>query len=116
MLKKHTHKSENIPIKIIFKSNNIPQNFIHTLFILTICLKKYLDNPFHTNNFFKSINSHKSYHTNPQINIITIKEHYENKTYFVIFVVINHIMRHKAKIYNQCTYTTIFIKKKIIII
>ena len=28
-----------------------------------------------------------------------------------IFVVINQINKHKAKIYNQCTYTQIIIKK-----
>ena len=30
---------------------------------------------------------------------------------FVIFVVINQANKHKAKIYNQCTYTQIVIKK-----
>ena len=29
----------------------------------------------------------------------------------MIFLVISHINRHKAKIYNQCTYTQIIIKK-----
>ena len=28
-----------------------------------------------------------------------------------IFMVINQINKHKAKIYNQCTYTKIIIKK-----
>ena len=29
----------------------------------------------------------------------------------VIFVLVNQIKKHKAKIYNQCTYTQIIIKK-----
>ena len=48
-------------------------------------------NPFYTNNF------HKNLHTNPQTNI-TI-------TRINIFVVINQINKHKAKIYDQCSYT-----------
>ena len=50
---------------------------------------------------FKSINSHKNHHTNPQTNIII--------TGINIFVVINQTNKHEAKIYNQCTYTLIII-------
>ena len=39
----------------------------------------------------------------PQTNIITVRIN--------IFVVINQINKHKAKIYNQCRYTQIIIKK-----
>ena len=52
---------------------------------------------------FKSINSHKNHRTNPLTNIII--------TRINIFVAINQTNKHKAKIYNQCTYTQIIIKK-----
>ena len=57
---------------------------------------------FHTNsNLLKVFNTHKNHETNIIITRINI------------LVVINQINKHKAKIYNQCTYTPIIIKKKI---
>ena len=42
---------------------------------------------------------------------IFIKNHYTNIMRINIFVVINQINKHKAKICNHCTYTQIIIKK-----
>ena len=52
---------------------------------------------------FKSINAHKNHLTNPQTNIIIMRIN--------IFVLINQTNKHKAKIYNQCKYNQIIIKK-----
>ena len=78
------------------------------LFILIICFKsnklhtKPPHNNFYANNLHKkpshTKNSHKNHHTNPSPPIIKSIN---------IFVVIN---KHKAKIYNHCTYTQIIIK------
>ena len=59
-------------------------------------IKNHLITTFHTNN------SHKNHHT--------------NTTRVNIFVIINQINKHKAKIYNHCTYTLIIIKKFVVII
>ena len=75
---------------------------MQTLFILTICLKNTYITLFILKIIFKSINAHKNHLTNPQTNIITRIN---------IFVVINQINKHKAKIYNHCKYTHIIIKK-----
>ena len=40
-----------------------------------------------------------------------MKKHYTNITRINIFVVINQINKHKAKICNHCVYTQIIIKK-----
>ena len=74
---------------------------MQTLFILTICLKSTYITLFILKIIFKSINAHKNHLTNPQTNITGIN----------IFVVINQIDKHKAKIYNHCKYTQIIIKK-----
>ena len=72
------------------------------LFILTLCLKNtYITLFILKIIFIKSINAHKNHLTNPQTNIITRIN---------IFVVINQINKHKAKIYNHCMYTQIIIK------
>ena len=60
-------------------------------------IKKLSNTPFHT------INSHKNHHTNPP------NKHYENL--LIKSIVINQINKHKVKIYIQCTYTQIIIKK-----
>ena len=39
-----------------------------------------------------------------------MKNHYTNIMRINIFVVINQINKHKAKIYNHCTYAQIIIK------
>ena len=76
------------------------------LFILTLCLKNIYITLFILKIIFiKSINAHKNHLTNPQTNIII--------TRINIFVVINQTNKHKAKIYNQCTYTQVIIKKKL---
>ena len=75
--------------------------------ILTICIKK----PQNINNSCEKLphtnNSHKNHH----ILTIRMKSHYTNITRINIFVVINQINKHKAKIYNHCMYTQIIIKK-----
>ena len=76
---------------------------MQTLFILTICLKNTYITLFILKIIFKSINAHKNHLTNPQTNIII--------TRINIFVVINQINKHKAKIYNHCKYTQIITKK-----
>ena len=57
---------------------------------------------FHTNNLYKkpshTNNSHKNHHTNLQTNIIIM--------IIDISVVINQINKHKAKMYDQCAYTS----------
>ena len=58
----------------------IPQTFLWSLFILKI--------------IFKSINSHN----NVCLGVCEV-------IFMRIFVVINQSNKHKAKIYNQCTYT-----------
>ena len=48
-----------------------------------------------------------------------MKNHYTNNShknqytnnFMIFFVVINQINQHKAKIYNQCKYTPMIIKK-----
>ena len=74
--------------------------------ILTICIKK----PPNINNSCEKLphtnNSHKNHH----ILTIRMKSHYTNITRINIFVVINQINKHKAKIYNHCMYTQIIIK------
>ena len=52
-------------------------------------------------------NSHK----NHRILTIRMKNRYTNIRRINIFVVINQVNKHKAKIYDQCTYTLIIIKK-----
>ena len=65
---------------------------------------------------------YENHHINPtQTLFITIKEYYENK-YFCIkyifcikkgfFILFNQTNKHKAKIYNQYTYTQVIIKKQ----
>ena len=76
---------------------------MQTLFILTICLKNTYITLFILKIIFKSINAHKNHLTNPQTNIII--------TRINIFVDINQINKHKAKIYNHCKYTQIITKK-----
>ena len=39
-----------------------------------------------------------------------MKNHYTNIMRINIFVVINQINKHKAEIYNHCTYTQIILK------
>ena len=74
------------------------------LFIVTLCLKNtYITLFILKIIFIKSINAHKNHLTNPQTNIII--------TRINIFVVINQINKHKAKIYNHCKYTQIILKK-----
>ena len=62
--------------------------------------------PLHTNNLHE-----KSPHKNHGILIICMKNHYANIMRINIFVVINQINKHKAKIYNQCMCNLIIIKK-----
>ena len=59
----------------------------------------------YTNNF------HKNHYTNN-----FYKNHHTNIIRINIFVVINQINKHKAKIYNHCVYTQIIIKKVLLII
>ena len=56
---------------------------------------------------FKSNNTPKNHPHKPP----NKHYYYENKYFFMIFVVINQTNKHKAKIYNQCTYTQVVIKK-----
>ena len=62
--------------------------------------------PSHTNNLHE-----KSPHKNHGILIICMKNHYANIMRINIFVVINQINKHKAKIYNQCMCNLIITKK-----
>ena len=68
------------------KSNNVHKK---THQILTIRMKNH-----YTNNF------HKNHYTNN-----FYKNHHTNITRINIFVVINQINKHKARIYNHCMYT-----------
>ena len=56
---------------------------------------------------FKSNNTHKNHPYKP----LNKHYYYENKCFFMIFVVINQTNKHKAKIYNHCVNTLIIIKK-----
>ena len=86
--------------------------------------------PFHTKNNFKSNNMYKKpshtnnihkkpSHTNnscekPSHITIRVKNHHTNIMRINIFVVINQINKHKAKIYDQCMYTLIIIKETLL--
>ena len=78
------HNKKIITLIIILKSILANLKALPTILIITL----------------KSINSHKNHLKKPQTNIITRIN---------IFVVINQINKHKAKIYNHCTYTLIII-------
>ena len=43
-----------------------------------------------------------------------VKNHHTNIMRINIFVVINQINKHKAKIYDQCMYTLIIIKETLL--
>ena len=72
--------------------------------------------PPHTNNLYEKT-SHTNHCTlticmkNHHILTIRMKNHQTNIVRINIFVVINQINKHTVKIYNQCTYTQIIIKK-----
>ena len=89
-------------LKICIKNHPILTIRYH---ILTICIKNH-----RTLTILIKNHCTKNSHKNHCILTIRMKNHYTNN-FMIFFEFINQINKHKAKIYNQCMYTQIIIKK-----